>query len=274
MPVYPHAKWEPISGHTDGPMNSHTGIVLHVNDAQSYDLHDFFNNPNNEVSSHFQVAKDGTVWQYLDTSVSSWCQGNGNHDYLSIESQGLAGESATDAQVVAIGGILAWVKQVHAIPLKLAERPGDHGFGWHGMGAAHGQPGWGHPSCPGIRKNQRTAMLAAALGHPPTEDDMPLTPADVSAVVAGVKKMLETGGVLADLNTQTTQLEQHLDPKLSGLQTQVASLKTTLVSLQTSVSHLQTGQVDASALAAALVSSGLPLTLATELAKHLVITAK
>ena len=171
MARYPGARWEPITGHTNGPMRSYLGVVLHVNDAQSYDLHDFFNNPANEVSSHFQVAKDGTVWQYIDTKNTSWCQKDGNWDYLSVESQGLAGELATAAQITAIGGILAWCKATHGIPLQLAEIPGQRGFGWHGMGAAHGYD-WGHALCPGVRKNQRTAMLAAAHGTPPEDEGM------------------------------------------------------------------------------------------------------
>lgn len=87
MPVNTDAIFKPISGHTNGPMHSYTGVVLHVNDAESVDLHDFFNDPRHEVSSHWQVTKDGAVFQYIDTENTSWCQGDGNDDYLSIESK-------------------------------------------------------------------------------------------------------------------------------------------------------------------------------------------
>jgi hypothetical protein len=207
MAIYPHAKWEPISGHTNGPMNSYLGVVLHCNDAQSYDLHDYFNNPANEVSSHFQVAKDGTVWQYIDTKNTSWCQSDGNNDYLSIESQGLASERATAAQVAAIGGILAWCETTHGIPLQLAEIPGQRGFGWHGMGALHGF-NWGHALCPGVRKDQRTAMLAAATSQ---GEDMPLDANDpvVKALTAAI----------ADVRSTQTKYQQDIDARLETLRT-------------------------------------------------------
>ena len=163
MSRYPGAVWRDVGApqhYSNGTMHSHTGIVLHVNDAQSDDLYGWITGDNG-MSCHFQVNKAGKVYQYIDTAYSSWCQKDGNDDYLSIESQGLASELATDAQRNAIAGILAWAKQTHDIPLQLAEIPGQRGFGWHGMGAAHGFD-WGHPDCPGVRRDQRSSMLVLA----------------------------------------------------------------------------------------------------------------
>jgi N-acetylmuramoyl-L-alanine amidase len=163
MARYPAAVWEDVgapASYSNGVMRSHTGIVLHCNDAQSDDLYGWITG-DHDVSCHFQVNKAGKVYQYIDTRYSSWCQRDGNDDYLSIESQGLASEPATDAQVHAVAGILAWAGQVHGIPLRLAEVPGQAGFGWHGMGAANGYD-WGHAACPGVRKDQRAEMLTLA----------------------------------------------------------------------------------------------------------------
>lgn len=209
MAVMPGARYEPVTGHSDGPMRSYTGIVLHCNAAESEDLHNFFQDSSGAtgVSSHFQVDKAGVIWQYIDTSQQAWCQGDGNADYLSIESEGEADELATPEQVASIARILRWANVTHNVTLQLAERPGDRGFGWHGMGAAAGDPNWGHPACPGVRKNQRTEMLTAAQPEgvedvaaisillTPTEGEWVLfpntgayfhidTPADVAALVA------------------------------------------------------------------------------------------
>jgi len=174
MPRFPGAVWRDVGApnrYSNGLMHAQLGVVLHVNDAQSDDLFGWITG-DHDMSCHFQVNKAGKVYQYIDTNFSSWCQKDGNNTYLSIESQGLAGESATKAQIDAIGKILAWVHKIHGMPLQLAEAPGQRGFGWHGMGAAHGAD-WGHPDCPGVRRNQRTAMLAVAHGTIPTgEDDM------------------------------------------------------------------------------------------------------
>jgi hypothetical protein len=170
--IYPGAIWEPVAvaagRGSNGRMHAYTGIVLHCNDAESLDLNNFETDSlsgKDPVTSHFQVLDDGTVYQYVDTAYSAWCQGAGNDTYLSIESEGRADEPATPQQIAAIHGILQWANLTHGIPLQLADAPGHPGFGWHGMGA----PSWGHAECPGVRKDQRPAMLAGV--QPPKEEE-------------------------------------------------------------------------------------------------------
>jgi hypothetical protein len=158
MPRYPGAKWRPIQGHTDGPMLAHLGAVLHVNQSDG-NLFNWVSGDHN-VSCHFEVYKDGTVEQYLDTGVSSWCQMAGNATYVSIETEGFANEAFTNAQLLAIARLYAWLHRTHGLPFRQADKPGEHGLGWHGMGGV----AWGnHPDCPGDkRKAQRTKILAMA----------------------------------------------------------------------------------------------------------------
>jgi hypothetical protein len=168
MGIMPGAIWKDVGAprhFSNGTMRSHLGFALHCNDAQSLDLYGWIMG-NHGMSCHFQVTKAGTIYQYIDTRYSSWCQIDGNDTYISIESQGLAGERCPAAQIISIGRILRWGKSVHGIPLQLAEVPGQRGLGWHGMGNAHGY-NWGHPGCPGVRRYQRSAMLASAGGVAP-----------------------------------------------------------------------------------------------------------
>lgn len=160
MARYPGAKWRPVSGHTDGPFTNGRpiGVVLHVNESNG-NLFNWVNGPHN-VSCHFEVYKSGAVEQYLDTSVTSWCQEDGNAAYLSIETEGYHTQPFTGAQLKALAKLLAWIHTTHGIPLQLANKPGEHGFGWHGMGGA----AWGnHPNCPGDkRRADRGAIIARA----------------------------------------------------------------------------------------------------------------
>lgn len=184
MPVYPKAVWRPIQGHTDGPMRSHTGAVLHVNESNG-NLFGWVSG-NHDVSCHFEVYKNGSIEQYLDTAMTSWCQMDGNADYISIETEGFHTEPLTAAQVAAIALLMAWLHVTHDIELELAEKPGDKGFGWHGMGGA----AWGgHTSCPGDqRRAQRheilvraRAIVAGQAGKPaqhPARGPVPQTPID------------------------------------------------------------------------------------------------
>lgn len=163
MARYPQATWRPVSGHTDGPMRSYRGVVLHVNESNG-NLYNWVAGDHN-MSCHFEVYKGGTVEQYLDTKDTSWCQMAGNADWISIETEGFHTEPLTAAQVDAIAGIVAWLHATHGIPLQIANTPNDHGFGWHGMG---GSAWGGHPDCPGPqRKAQRQQILDIAQG-----DDM------------------------------------------------------------------------------------------------------
>jgi hypothetical protein len=160
MAVYPGAAWRPVSGHTNGGMNSYTGVVLHVN-VSNGNLYNWVAG-DHDMSCHFEAYKDGSLEQYLDTGVSSWCQMAGNNDYLSIETEGFPGEPLTAAQVTTIGKLMGWINRTHGVPLQLADTPGQAGLGWHGMGGAS----WGsHFDCPGdLRKAQRAEILAVAKG--------------------------------------------------------------------------------------------------------------
>lgn len=160
MARYPGAIWEPITGGTDGPMSGYLGVVLHVNDSDGPDLFNWEQNGAHDMSSHFQIPKSGKPFQYLDTKFDSWCQAGGNGSYISVETQGFPGEPLTRSQVDEFAKLYAWLHQVHGIPFALAEKPGDRGFGWHGMGGA----AWGgHTECPGVlRKAQRSTILALA----------------------------------------------------------------------------------------------------------------
>lgn len=176
MARYPGAQWRPVTGHTDGPMRSYRGVVLHVNDSNG-NLYNWVAGDHN-MSCHFEVYKDGSAEQYIDTANTAWCQEDGNADWLSIETEGYPSEALTDAQVQTIAGIVAWMHQEHGIPLQLADTPSGRGFGWHGMGGA----AWGgHPSCPGDkRKAQRQQILDIAQG-----DDM--SQAQVDQILAAIQ---------------------------------------------------------------------------------------
>ena len=188
MAVYPGANYRPLNQFSNIGSRPRLGVVLHVNESDGPSLYNWIAG-NHGMSCHFQVAKDGTVEQYIDTDNGSWCQVNGNDTYLSIETQGFHTEALTDAQVHAIALLMSWVHATHAIPLQLAEQPGQPGLIWHGAG---GNSWGGHFDCPGEpRKTQRVQILALAGGTVPSTDwfDM-ATPADLEA---SLRKVLNEG---------------------------------------------------------------------------------
>lgn len=251
--------------YSNGPMRSYTGIVLHVNDSQgdqvtSVNGDSLYNwiTGNNGMSCHFQVSQMGGIEQYIDTRYSSWCQGGGNDDYLSIETEGRPTSALTPAQVHACALILAFVHAEHGIPLLVAERAGDRGLGWHGMGGA----GWGgHYGCPGdLRKAQRAQILRlAASSGQPQEDDMPyldwpakdkaaLTADVATAVVNRAMGGVDFDGTLAQLLAAT--LKAAVAAKVN--QTVLAALPSLIAARLKTLPAGET--VDVEALAAAVVT--------------------
>jgi hypothetical protein len=136
------------------------GLILHVQ-AGTGALDGWFNNPAAQASSTWQARKTGEIRQFGDPDQDKmWAQAAGNTDYASVETEGQPSEPLTPEQIEAVAQIYAEGSKQEGWPFQLAEKPGDRGLGWHGMGGA----AWGgHTGCPGdIRKAQRAAILARA----------------------------------------------------------------------------------------------------------------
>ena len=156
--IAPGAVWKPVPSHS-GAMNAHTGLVLHVQQGDN-SPYGWFSVPSNQASSHWWVAKNGTLEQYVESDDTAWGQAAGNGSWSSVETEGFDTEPLTTAQVQTLAALYAWGHRVYGWPLVVSESVTTAGFGWHGMGGAS----WGgHLGCPGdIRKSQRAAVLYLA----------------------------------------------------------------------------------------------------------------
>lgn len=121
----------------------------------------------------------------VDTSVAAWAEVSGNLHWLSVECEGVGGQSLTDAQIEAVAQLLARAHHVYGVPLQPCDTPlapGAGGLTGHSLGgAAFG----GHTSCPGSgvlaqrgRIIDRAAQITggptpAPIPAPAEEDDMP-----------------------------------------------------------------------------------------------------
>lgn len=122
------------------------GLVQHVAVGGNVSLYGWFSNPSAMASSTWWVGwNSGEREQYVDPDhMRAWAQGDGNSTYHSIETAGDPENPLTDAQVEAEADLYAWGHARYGWPFRLAEHPGEPGFGWHGMGGA----AWGgHDQC-------------------------------------------------------------------------------------------------------------------------------
>jgi hypothetical protein len=136
------------------------GLVLHIMEGSITSADNWFRDPKSQASAHFGNAKDGRLWQWVDTDDKAWAEVAGNPRWLSIENEGIAPTSLTPQQLENVAELLAWMHTTYGVPLQVTDDPNGEGLGWHGMGGA----AWGgHFGCPGEPiKAQRAAIVARA----------------------------------------------------------------------------------------------------------------
>jgi peptidoglycan hydrolase-like protein with peptidoglycan-binding domain len=154
------ATWRPIGANTGGKLASQRGLVLH-HQAGNGSLYGFFNNPAAGVSAHFWVGKNGTIEQYVDTSVVAWHGRDLNSNWVGVETEGCGtsphAETMPSAMESALARIYAEGARVHGWRNQLASSNGGAGFGYHRMAV--------NTACPcDVRLNRRGPILAVAFG--------------------------------------------------------------------------------------------------------------
>src|SRR5690348_260141 len=85
----PGAVWRPITvpGGPTRRTSKGRAVVLHVAASEATSLFGYFNN-NPGANSHFYVARDGTIEQYIDTDYQSWTSMEANASTIGVETQG------------------------------------------------------------------------------------------------------------------------------------------------------------------------------------------
>lgn len=183
---------KPIGSHS-GAMTAHLGWATHEQDGNG-SLYGYFGNAANQASSHFWVAKIGTLEQYIDTALVSWAQEAGNFTYLSVETEGFPTEAWTAQQMATLARLYVWGHQMHGIPLVLVDHGGS-GITTHAhypSGAP--DPAWGGHPCPGtIRAGQLPIVVATANILATGGSPVPALPALARPVCAGVNRPQNDG---------------------------------------------------------------------------------
>lgn len=181
MARIPGTVWKPVERYLEGgsvatPMTAHRRVILHtaVSDADS--LYPLFAQPG-QATSHTYVARNGRTEQYIDTSIRSTANLEGNADGISVESWdhypiGWSNDGDvprwTKAQVRAIAELCAWAHKTYGIPLQRlpSSRPGTRGIGWHRQGIDPWRPSGGETwsestgkICPGPRRIRQVGAV-------------------------------------------------------------------------------------------------------------------
>ena len=185
MARMPGATWQPKSVSGRSLRRKGRGVCYHVAVSEAQSLM-----PGSGADWHFYVAKDGRIYQYIDTDLQAWANGAGNASMISVETQGGVvnpqGEPWTRAQVASLARIARWAHDTEGVPLRLmrSSRPEERGLGWHRLGCdpwrVSGGELWSSAAgkiCPGDAKiAQMPEVLRLAQGD--EEEDFMATMSD------------------------------------------------------------------------------------------------
>lgn len=217
MTTYSKAVWEPENSH--GGAITPTTIIVHSNAGHSQDPGAYMDSEG--LSATFQVATDGTVYEYVDASQEAYANVSANAFAISIETENSAGypnnptfdgDTWQEPQRTALLALIDWCCTTYGIPRTLCTSINGGGIGWHEQ-----FPEWttqGH-HCPGnSRVHQLQADIIPALNS--MGDDM-FTDAD-RALLTTVKKALDiVGPELAKVDQRTWQMRLEEDTILKDV---------------------------------------------------------
>lgn len=144
-------------------------VNLHVAVSESSSLYSYFN-ASGRASSHFYVRRDGTVEQYVDTSLQAEADLDGNDATISVETQGgvnnADSEPWTDQQLSAMASLYRWARETHGIRNQMASssqtNDSSKGLSWHRLGIDGNFPALPNP-CAG-RQQRGGGMKYSSAG--------------------------------------------------------------------------------------------------------------
>lgn len=194
-------------------------VILHVDAGGVRDLRGWWDNPGSGPNgSHFQVAYDGTVFQYADTDYLTWTSGAGSQRSVGIETQGKAAGEWTPQQQAALVKLLQWLCSQYRIPARLmaSSSVNESGIGYHRQGVPLRSGGtvsrtggqvWAKDSskvCPGPdRQAQVPGIVARVAGGTVPEEELSMGDiAKIENLLAQVLENQKTGD--RDLAAHTT----------------------------------------------------------------------
>src|SRR5262245_40429109 len=252
--LYPDAQYRPLGTQTEPVLANHDIVCLHtmVGSLSSTDNY-FHQDGYGGTESHFGVGHDGTVYQWQDLDFQADANLDGNDRVISIETgdsgngfpawSGSNVPAWTEAQLVAISELVAWLCQRYDIPCALIPdtRQGRRGIGYHRQGI---DP-WRVPDgerwsssygkvCPGDRRVQQitTEIIPRAQAILRGETDVPLTPDEINKIAAAVWSRTEKDKNREDIpkvpdgaDRDTIALINALRSNLALVQQDVAELK-------------------------------------------------
>lgn len=173
--------WCPFATKKEMPYNNNlptreqsATLILHTNGGatDSGSLYGWFSRPGNDICSHFQVMKTGTIEQYVSLDREAYAEFSGNAFGISVETEddGNPNNPWSAEQLASIIRLCKWLK----IPARVSPDGPGGGVGWHQLYA-----NWNESShnCPGsVRVAQIHSDVIPGIGKAPGKHPHPTKP--------------------------------------------------------------------------------------------------
>jgi len=228
MARYPAASWLPLPENETAPVIKPTQAIVH-SAVGSGSLYNYFGRSNVVVESHFWVALDGKVEQYMDTTRQADANYKANPRAISIESADNGSPDTyewTAAQLESIAQIIAWAHSTHGVILQKCSAWDSPGVGYHSQFPGVWTPVVGK-TCPGkVRIAQFPGILSRAKEIV------------VSLTAAEIRSIWKTDG-LVDYSEDPNNTEVAPSTALARLVTKTYSTKRDTSSLVDEVALLK-----------------------------------
>lgn len=187
-------------------------IVIHTQVGSQGGTYNWFNNPAAQVSAHYNVGLDGSIWQHVSEGDRAWAQGsvvspsaplvkqmgsvNPNEYCISIETEDKgnpAGVVRTNAQYDAVGWLIAEISKRYGIPVDTV-----HIIDHREIRSTK--------TCPGNFDSYRAMAIANAYLNPPPPPTPPPPPPPTPTPTPVVKAYVKYDTPLNLITKQQTNL--------------------------------------------------------------------
>lgn len=176
MALCPFAVHELLPENNEQNRINPTTVICHRAVSSAKDLYGYWNSPGVVLESHFYVAEDGTIYQYMDTNVRADANMDANAFAVSIETWD--GGNTPDSwgwnpeQQYSLKKLILWICNTHGIKKSPAVTWNGGGIGGHNW---FPDPWAGGPrGCPGTERNRqlREEIIPAVASGNIEVDDM------------------------------------------------------------------------------------------------------
>lgn len=207
---YPPAiqRRSPKHGYGNDDQLRREGICAHSMEGPLAAAFGELDRPDRQASWHFSVAKDGKVYQHLDTEHISYASGsyNANKRFWSIEQEGYAGEPFTGPQLASTIPLVRWLLNLANLPpIRMTSL-----FEHNEMTAYGADP----TACPSGR--WPWPVIITELGDV-EEDDMAWTDPQIAEHLTRMKNINAQTDKLAVMQTHLANLDGRDDQILEAL---------------------------------------------------------